>query len=157
MSLSFVFLPAVDFLGVMATGIVLWFGGQFMVAGGVTLGVLVAFLAYVSRFLQPIQELSQITSTLQSAMAGGEQVVRLLDTAPVVQDAPGAGELPPIAGRITFGDGTNESPAWSPNGRHLAFVSSRAGRNQIFTVDRDGRNVRQITKDGNNTTPNWSQ
>ncbi len=102
MSLSFVFLPAVDFLGVMATGIVLWFGGQFMVAGGVTLGVLVAFLAYVSRFLQPIQELSQITSTLQSAMAGGEQVVRLLDTAPVVQDAPGAGELPPIAGRIAF-------------------------------------------------------
>jgi len=59
--------------------------------------------------------------------------------------------------QITFGEGTNESPAWSPNGRHLAFVSSRAGRNQVFTVDRDGRNVRQITKDGNNSTPNWSQ
>ena len=62
-----------------------------------------------------------------------------------------------VTRQITFGDGTNESPAWSPNGRHLAFVSSRAGRNQIFTVDRDGRNLRQITRDGNNTTPNWSQ
>jgi TolB protein len=62
-----------------------------------------------------------------------------------------------VTRQITFGEGTNESPAWSPNGRHLAFVSSRAGRNQIFTVDRDGRNVRQITKDGNNSTPNWSQ
>jgi TolB protein len=59
--------------------------------------------------------------------------------------------------QITFGEGTNESPAWSPNGRHLSFSSTRAGRVQIFTVDRDGRNVRQITRDGNNWTPNWSQ
>jgi TolB protein len=62
-----------------------------------------------------------------------------------------------VTRQITFGEGTNESPAWSPNGRHLAFVSSRAGRNQVFLVDRDGRNIRQITKEGNNTTPNWSQ
>jgi TolB protein len=59
--------------------------------------------------------------------------------------------------QITFGEGTNESPAWSPNGRHLAFMSTRAGRSQIFTVDRDGRNIRQITRDGNNFTPNWSR
>jgi TolB protein len=59
--------------------------------------------------------------------------------------------------QITFGEGTNESPAWSPNGRHLAFMSTRAGRSQIFTTDRDGRNIRQLTRDGNNTTPNWSQ
>jgi TolB protein len=62
-----------------------------------------------------------------------------------------------VTRQITFGEGTNESPAWSPNGRHLAFMSTRAGRSQIFTVDRDGRNVRQITRDGNNFTPNWSQ
>lgn len=59
--------------------------------------------------------------------------------------------------QITFGEGSNESPAWSPNGRHLAFSSTRAGRSQIFTTDRDGKNVRQLTRDGNNTTPNWSQ
>lgn len=59
--------------------------------------------------------------------------------------------------QITFGEGSNESPAWSPNGRHLAFMSTRAGRSQIFTVDKDGRNLRQITRDGNNWTPNWSQ
>jgi Tol biopolymer transport system component len=39
----------------------------------------------------------------------------------------------------------------------MAFVSTRAGRSQIFTVDRDGNNVRQVTRDGNNSTPNWSQ
>ncbi len=59
--------------------------------------------------------------------------------------------------QITFGEGSNESPAWAPNGRHLAFMSTRAGRSQIFTVDRDGRNLRQITRDGHNTTPHWSQ
>ena len=59
--------------------------------------------------------------------------------------------------QITFGEGSNESPAWSPNGRHLAFMSTRAGRSQIFTVDRDGKNLRQLTRDGNNTTPHWSQ
>ena len=59
--------------------------------------------------------------------------------------------------QITFGEGTNESPVWAPNGRHLAFMSTRQGRSQIFTVDRDGRNLRQVTREGNNTTPHWSQ
>ena len=101
-SLSFVFLPSVEFLGVLATGIVLWFGGRALVGDRLTLGVLVAFLAYVSRFFQPIQELSQLQTTLQSAMAGGEQVVRLLETQPLVVDRPGAGEMPRIQGRIAF-------------------------------------------------------
>ena len=59
--------------------------------------------------------------------------------------------------QITFGEGTNESPVWAPNGRHLAFMSTRSGRSQIFSVDGDGRNLRQITREGNNTTPHWSQ
>jgi TolB protein len=59
--------------------------------------------------------------------------------------------------QITFGEGSNESPAWAPNGRHLAFTSTRSGRTQVFTVDRDGRNVRQITREGNNFFPHWSQ
>jgi len=58
--------------------------------------------------------------------------------------------------QITFGEGSNESPAYSPNGRHLAFTSTRAGRPQIFTIGRDGRGVKQITRDGSNFTPSWS-
>ena len=59
--------------------------------------------------------------------------------------------------QLTFGEGTNESPVWAPNGRHMAFTSTRSGRLQVFTVDGDGRNVRQITRDGNNQQPHWSQ
>ncbi|TLN10371.1 ABC transporter ATP-binding protein, partial [bacterium] len=93
MNLSFIFLPAIEFLGVLATVIVLWFGGQAVTRQVVTLGTLVAFLSYVTRFFQPVQELSRMVTTLQTAMAGGEQVLRLLDTAPEVQDRPGAREL----------------------------------------------------------------
>jgi TolB protein len=61
------------------------------------------------------------------------------------------------AKRITDSIGSNESPAFSPNGRHLVFVSTRSGKSQIFTVDRDGNNLRQLTREGNNKYPNWSR
>jgi len=100
MTLSFIFLPAIEFLGILATAIVLWFGGRAVGAGTLTLGVLVAFLSYVMRFFQPVQELSRMFTTLQSAMAGGEQVVNLLDTTPDVIDKPGALDMPAIVGRV---------------------------------------------------------
>ena len=70
MNLSFVFLPTVEFISMLATAIVLWFGGRAVASQALTLGVVVAFLAYVSRFFQPVQELSQLYTTMQSAMAG---------------------------------------------------------------------------------------
>jgi TolB protein len=61
------------------------------------------------------------------------------------------------ATKITDGIGSNESPAFSPNGRHIAFTSTRNGKAQLFTVDRDGNNLRQITHEGNNKFASWSQ
>ena len=104
MSLSFVFLPTVEFLGMLATAVVLWFGGRAVAQGELTLGIVVAFLAYVSRFFQPIRELSQLYTTLQAAMAGGERVLEMLDTEPEVADAPDAIEMPPIVGRVELRD-----------------------------------------------------
>ena len=58
--------------------------------------------------------------------------------------------------QLTFGEGTNESPSYSPSGRHIAFSSTRSGLVQIFTIARDGNGLRQITRTGNNQTPDWS-
>ena len=102
MRLSFVFLPTIEFLGVLATAVVLYFGGRAVAADDLTIGVMVAFMAYVTRFFQPIQELSRIYTTMQSAMAGGEQVLKLLNTTPEVLDAPDAAEMPDIAGKISL-------------------------------------------------------
>jgi TolB protein len=57
--------------------------------------------------------------------------------------------------RITAGSGLSESPSWAPNGRHLVFSSTRTGESQLFTANRDGSNVRQLTFEGKNTTPGW--
>jgi TolB protein len=58
---------------------------------------------------------------------------------------------------VTDGAGSNESPVFSPNGRHLAFMSTRAGGTHIFTIARDGHNLRQVTLRGRNTYPDWSR
>jgi TolB protein len=58
--------------------------------------------------------------------------------------------------QLTFGEGSSESPAFSPNGRHIAFMSDRTGKFQIYTMTRDGRDVRQLTRTGENRLPSWS-
>lgn len=57
--------------------------------------------------------------------------------------------------QLTTGRGSNESADWSPNGLHLVFTSTRTGTSQIFTMNRDGSNQRRLTREGNNTTPQW--
>jgi TolB protein len=59
--------------------------------------------------------------------------------------------------QLTFGEGSNESPSYAPNGKHIAFMSTRAGKAQIFTITRDGRNLKQVTRTGNNYQPDWSR
>ena len=56
---------------------------------------------------------------------------------------------------LTDGLGQNESPAVAPNGRHIAFMTTRWGRQEIATVNARGGNIRRVTQVGNNTYPNW--
>ena len=102
MGLSFVFLPTIDILGVMATAIVLLAGGLMALKGLVSIGVIVAFMSYVNRFFLPIRELSQLFTTLQSASAGGERVLEILDMPPLIANRPGAKELNELKGKIEF-------------------------------------------------------
>jgi ATP-binding cassette subfamily B multidrug efflux pump len=102
MSLAFMFLPAVEFLGILAMAIVLWFGGYYVTRGAISIGTVVAFLSYVTRFFTPIREISQIYTTMQASMAGGEKVIELLESEPAIHDVPDAVKLSEIRGRVEF-------------------------------------------------------
>jgi ATP-binding cassette, subfamily B, multidrug efflux pump len=127
LSLSFVFLPFVELLAMTATAVVLWFGGLAVGSGDVTVGLLVTFLAYVTRFFQPIQELSRMYTTMQSAMAGGEQVLRVLDTPSRVVDLPDAGIMPPIEGLIEFDNVSFSYREDTPEVLHEVSITLPAG------------------------------
>ena len=80
-----VFLPAVEFVAAIATALILWFGGGFVMRGTLTLGSLVAFILYAGRFFRPISDMSEKFNTLQAAMASSERIFQLLDTEVVVK------------------------------------------------------------------------
>ncbi|MGH2350844.1 MAG: ABC transporter ATP-binding protein, partial [Chloroflexota bacterium] len=96
------FSPVTTLISTVATVLIIWFGGQRVLEGALTIGSLYAFIAYVGRFFEPINDLSSKYNSMQAAMAGGERVFELLDTPPSVQDQPGANPLPPIQGRVIF-------------------------------------------------------
>src|ERR1700719_3133323 len=57
---------------------------------------------------------------------------------------------------LTRDEGRNERPSWAPDGRHLVFESTRTGTRQIWSMLADGTQARQLTKQGQNESPNWS-
>ncbi len=76
------FYPVVEFLGMLALGLLLAYGGFRIRQGALSLGILVAFLQYGLRFFRPIQDLSEKYNILQGAMAASERIFKLLDTEP---------------------------------------------------------------------------
>ena len=102
--LTALFFPGVDFMGSLATALVVTVGGWLVLQDALTTGVLVAFVLYIRRFFDPIRELAQRYNTFQATMASSERVFGLLDTEPDLVDAPDAFTLPPIAGRVDFRD-----------------------------------------------------
>ncbi len=96
------FAPTMDLISSAGTALILLVGGAMVLAGHLTTGALVAFLAYITQFFTPIRDLSVRYNALQAAMAASERIFALLDTRPEVVDPPGAPALPPVKGRITF-------------------------------------------------------
>lgn len=100
--LSALFFPGVDFIGTIATAIVVAIGGYLVLDDALTAGTLVAFVLYVERFFDPIRELAQRYNTFQAAMAASERIFDLLDTEPDLRDAADAEPLPAIRGAVDF-------------------------------------------------------
>src|SRR5215471_5562318 len=93
-----VYYPVVEVLSATAIACVIWFGGNDVVRGITTLGILAAFIQYAQRFFRPIQDFSEKYNILQSAMASAERIFKLLDT-PVQITPPGVKKRPNGPGR----------------------------------------------------------
>ena len=102
-------------------------------------------ITYESHCDRPTWSPAPLNEIAYSSRSGAGNIIKIFDFA--------TKSTRPLTDAI----GNNESPAFSPNGRHVAFVSSRAGREQIFTIHRDGSGLRQITHTGTNRYPNWSR
>ncbi len=93
--------PVVEILSAIAMASILWYGGSSVLAGSLSLGVVVAFMQYAQRFFRPIQDLSEKYNILQSAMASSERIFKLLDTQPAIT-SPANARQPDGPGRIEF-------------------------------------------------------
>jgi ABC-type multidrug transport system fused ATPase/permease subunit len=100
--LNAAYFPSVELLSAVATAAILVYGGSRALSGDVTIGVLVAFVGYLTSFFDPIQQLSQVYTTYQSGMAALDKIFELLDEQPDLVDAVDAVDLPLLRGEIDF-------------------------------------------------------
>jgi ATP-binding cassette subfamily B protein/subfamily B ATP-binding cassette protein MsbA len=96
------FMPTMDVLSALDTAIVAGYGGYLAIQGAISVGVVVSFIQYVQNFFRPIQMVTQLWTTAQSALAAAERVFELLDIEPEIQDTPDAVELPKLKGQVRF-------------------------------------------------------
>ena len=97
-----VFGSFIAFIGFASLALVLWFGGREVLNGNLTGGALVAFLIYGITVGQSMAVLVSLYSSFQEAIGASKRVFQIMDTAPDIQDAPGAKQLTDAKGRVTF-------------------------------------------------------
>jgi len=97
-----IYFPAIDIIGSLGMGIVLWFGGVAVLRGDLTFGIVVAFLFYLFRFFQPIRNLTILYDQVLAAMAASERIFELFDTEPDIVDPPEPVYLPRIEGLVEY-------------------------------------------------------
>jgi ATP-binding cassette subfamily B protein len=130
-----VYYPIVEVLSAIAIACVVWFGGNEVLRGFVTLGVLVAFMQYAQRFFRPIQDLSEKYNILQSAMASSERIFKLLDT-PAEIVSPAKPKAPQGAGRIEF---DHVWFAYRTLAQAAAEAASKGEKLKVSVVPGDGK------------------
>jgi len=94
--------PSVELVGVTGSALLIMFGGSQVIAGLMSLGIILAFINYVWRFWGPVSALSKVYSQVLGAMASAERIFEFLDTEPEIGDRPGARLMPLIAGKVRF-------------------------------------------------------
>jgi ATP-binding cassette subfamily B protein len=134
--------PSIKALGNVTIAVVLLYGGSRAMNGDIQVGVLAAFLLYLRRFFEPMQELSQFYNSFQSAAAALEKLSGVLEERPSVPEPEAPADLPPARGAVRFAgvrfgyrDGRDVLPHLDldvPAGQTVALVGATgAGKTTI--------------------------
>ena len=123
---NFLMGPSVDIISVITTSFVYVLGINWMLGGdgGITVGVLVAFTAYISQFWNPINTLASFYNSLLTAISYLERIFETIDEEVLVKDAPDAVPMPPIVGKITFQDVCFSYEPGHPILNHINFTAN---------------------------------
>lgn len=117
-----VYHPSVEFLGILGTILILYFGGLAALRGNLPLEDLVAFLLYLGMFYQPVMLLARMNEQVQMALAGAERVCDILVAEPDVKETKEAHTLTDVRGEIGFHSVTFGYNPEVPVLRDLSFV-----------------------------------
>lgn len=123
---NFLMGPSVDMISAITTSFVYVLGIQWMLGGdgGITVGVLVAFTAYISRFWAPINTLASFYNSLLTAISYLERIFETIDEEVLVKDSPDAVEMPPIVGKVEFQDVVFSYEEGHPILNHINFTAA---------------------------------
>lgn len=125
--------PSIDIISIITTAAIYVLGVSWMINGetGITVGVLVAFTAYIGRFWAPINTLAGFYNSLLTAISYLERIFETIDEPVVVKDREDAVEMPPIHGDVAFDHVTF---SYEPGVPILKDVSFHASQGQSFAV-----------------------
>lgn len=165
-----IFRPIMDLIYSLGLALLIWFGGHDVISGVVQFGVLYAFIDYLGRFFQPINDLTEKYSIMQSAMASSERIFQLMDEKPAITNTQSPIPADHFKGEIEF---KNVWFAYNPEewilkdinfsikpGEMVAFVGATgAGKSSIInllsrfydiqkgSITIDGTDIRQLELD----------
>ena len=97
-----VFRPSMDLIYSLALALLLWFGGREVLGGVIEFGLLFAFIEYLRRFFQPINDITEQFTILQQAMASSERIFQLLDQQMIIPNPEEPVEVSGFNGEIEF-------------------------------------------------------
>lgn len=130
---NFIMGPSVDIISTITTAFIYVLGISWMLNpdSGITVGVLIAFTAYISRFWNPINTLASFYNSLLTAISYLERIFETIDEPVLVKDAEGAMEMPPIKGDVEF---KNVTFSYEDGVEILKKVSFKAKKGQTVAI-----------------------
>lgn len=125
--------PSVDIISMITTSAIYVLGIHWMLdaSSPITVGVLVAFTSYISRFWAPINTLAGFYNSLLTAISYLERIFETIDEPVLVTDAPNAVKMPPIHGDVSF---EHVSFSYEPGVKILNDVNFQAKQGETFAV-----------------------